>query len=142
MNDKMSLAVIGVLGLGLGWLVGPTLSEREEPPAPPPIKHITADDLAMWDAQSMVSNLLLCREEKVRVACAPVIAASGVQTIDSRACREARAAVLGDGIFTKLKDLQSDRPAQRTLAALALNACQSNDSRQEGLAALLQKKLP
>jgi hypothetical protein len=145
------IAIFWLTGVAAGLCLASALHTspppRPSPIASPPgsvgIRQTLKDEMTMLEAQSMVSNLLHCREKKVREACAPRPGPSGVIWVNVEACRQARANVLGDGLFERLKALRGDRDAQRQIAALALNSCElpENDPMQEGLAALLQAPL-
>lgn len=118
-------------------------------PAPRPV---SADDLEMFYAASIVSQLLECRAQKAATACQGMrVAADGglvsssrpVTPVDLKACKDARAAIVGDGIFEKLRDLRGSRAEQRTVAAMALNRCvmPDGDTRAEGFEELLRANI-
>lgn len=97
-------------------------------PTPSPMDW--AEQRVMWSAQSTVSNLLYCRENRARDACAPVMLARDTRRVPTEeqvaVCNAAKKAVLGDGIFDRLKAVRDDRNKQFVIAADALDECQRN----------------
>lgn len=112
-------------------------------PMPTPAARVSVEELQMHTVQSLVSNLLACRQRRARQTCGAVLNARKVGRTptfeQTEACQIARAGVLGDGIFDRLKELKHDRESQGRLAALALNKCEMDpgDERLAGLEEIL-----
>jgi hypothetical protein len=120
--------------------VPPSPPPASPQPTPPPASRVTdSETLAAWEAQALVSNLLDCRRHRVRMACqrTPGVVRTPEQIGE---CLSAEQAVLGDGVFEKLKVLRSDRYAQRMLAARALNECQRLGG--DDMSRMLDQRLP
>lgn len=132
---KSRLIAVCVFAVGLGWLGGSVLGKGVQwltapPPSPTPEPYVRKVHITEGQARAamMVDSLLQCRNAKKREVCSGPNAGVKDRLPDGTwapltQCEEARAAILGDGIFQRLGGLKDQPNEQMVVTGQALNAC-------------------